>query len=125
MTYRDLRSTAAAACGALLLAACTDTAVTQGAGSQDLAAALVGTTLVSERGDVVTFTDGEFTGTAPSGTPFAGVWEIEDGLYCREVTEPSNAPRADRRCQVLTVDGDAFTFDEVGSDRVGTWMRQS
>jgi len=117
-----LRPTAALFGVCLLSAGCT--APTSG---QDLAAQLTGRTLSNpERGDVVTFApDGTFRGTTGSGVDFEGVWEIENGLYCREVTVPADAPRGARRCQTLRISGNEVTFSDLDSDRTGTWTIQS
>ena len=121
MTYQVVRSTAAAVCGALLLAACTDTAMTAG-GSQDLATRLAGTT-VSNDGTTITYgADGSITGTRPSGEPVVGTFTIENGLYCPTITEP---PLGERGCSEVTFGEDAITFQRVGSDTPQTWAIES
>lgn len=71
-------------------------------------AALSGKTLTNADTTFVVNADGTLTGEEATGEVVAGTWKIEDGKWCRTLTQP--AAFAGTSCRDVIIEGDQVTL---------------
>ncbi|MCI2393196.1 hypothetical protein [Aliiroseovarius sediminis] len=82
---------------------------------------LAGKAFVGETGMAIKLeTDGTISGGNDS-FQFGGTWTVEDGKYCRTLTEPTPEPMRSTGCLEIQIDGDQATLtSEDGVTRTYT-----
>ena len=111
-------SIAAALCAFL---ATTPFAVAQTDPDDPLYQALIGKSFVGESGLAITLDpDGTISGGNDS-LQFGGTWTVEDGQYCRTLTEPTPEPMRSSGCLDVMIEGDQATLTSAdGTTRTYT-----
>lgn len=71
-------------------------------------AALSGKTLTNADTTFIVNADGTLTGEEATGEAVAGTWTIEDGKWCRTLTQP--AAYAGTSCRDVIIEGDQVTL---------------
>lgn len=82
---------------------------------------LAGKSFVGKSGLAIKLeTDGTITGGNDT-LQFGGTWTVEDGKYCRTLTEPTPEPMRSSGCLEVQIDGDQATLtSEDGTTRTYT-----
>ena len=83
--------------------------------------ALAGKSFVGKTGLAIKLEpDGTITGGSDA-MQFGGTWSVEDGKYCRTLTEPTPEPMRSSGCLDVQIDGDQATLtSEDGTERTYT-----
>ncbi|MCK8484033.1 hypothetical protein MUY21_08295 [Aliiroseovarius sp. S2029] len=105
-------------CAALIAA---PSAMAQSDSQDPLFQQLAGKSFVGKTGLAIKLEpDGTISG-GNDALKFAGTWTVEDGKYCRTLTEPTPEPMRSSGCLEVSIDGDQATLtSEDGTTRTYT-----